>query len=218
VGENRTKMEGSSTTMLGYASFTPRPWAHVDALVGGSWLNLDNERYVTGERRITESTRKGDLRFGSAALTVESRFDGAVVAGYARYDFIGIGLHRFSEHGSSPYALAFDAAEQTMRLSVLGLRVDRGYTRAWGVVRPLARVEYRHRFEGSFDQIMAYSDMPLVKYTMSGRLSDRNLLSASAGATLSTGTASLSVEYGTSATSLDNFDGHSFRAVFRRAF
>jgi len=218
AGKNGTRTDGSSATVMGYASYAPRPGVYVDALIGGSRLSLDNERYLPDALGIAPSTRKGGLRFGSASLAGETRFNGVTVAGYGRYDYVSIALRGFSERSASSYALTFGSADQAMRVSVLGWRVDKGYARSWGTMRPLARLEYRHRFAGSFDQVMAYSDMPQAPYTLSGHMSERDLLSASVGATVTNRTFTLGLEYGTSATSLSNFDGSSFRVMLRRGF
>ena len=129
-----------------------------------------------------------------------------------------IALDGFTERSTSPYALAFAPASQTVRLMVLGLRADRRYERAWGTVRPNVRVEYRRRFQASFTQAMAYVDMPEAQYTLSGRSNEGDLLSGGVGVTLTSRRFSLGLEYGTSAVSLTSFDGHSFRVMLRRHF
>ena len=53
---------------------------------------------------------------------------------------------------------------------------------SWGTLTPTARLEYRHAFDGSYRQTLNYAGQPVGPYySLNGRASARDVLSASLG-------------------------------------
>lgn len=215
VGLNGTHAKGDATTALAYASFNPAGSLYLDALGGFSWVKLDNRRYVTANGNILASKRKGDVGFLSVALTGETRLQEVLLAGYARFDYYDINLDGFSEVGTDPFALTFAKSQQKREVAVLGLRAERDYAQSWGILRPKLRAEYRRRFNGSYDQAIAYSDTPGTLYQLVRASNEADNVALTAGLEALTGGVSISIEYGTSGMSLHTLGGQQVRLMVR---
>ena len=217
-GDKGTQSTDHASSVMGYLSVTPARALYLDALLGYASLKFDSNRYVTTDASLVQGNRDGSLLFGSLSLGTDLQRGGASVSAYARYDVVAVSLDGYSEQGNTPYALTLQSADQTVQAAVLGGRAAFGMEQAWGTLTPMLRVEYRHRFSSSYDQDMAYADLPGTPYTLSQDLASRDLLSASAGVEVKKGPLTLSVEYGTSATSGSSLSGQSVRAMFRYGF
>lgn len=215
LGRNGTRASGDATSVLAYASFNPVESLYLDALGGYSWVSIDNRRYVTTNGTILSSRRKGDVTFAAVALTGETRLDQVDLAGYARFDYYDINLDPYTEAGASPFALAFAASQQDREIAVLGLRAQRDFAKDWGILRPKARVEYRHRFNGRYDQVMAYADTPGTTYRLVRTSSEFDNVALTIGLEALRGGISASIEYGTSGMSLNTLGGQMIRVMLR---
>jgi hypothetical protein len=218
TGHNGTRSSDRATTAMGFVSYRPAGGVFVDAIVGRSWMHFDSSRFVTSDGSTADGTRLGGVNFASLGVTSQRRSRGTGIAAYGQYDYLAIDLDGYAERGGSPYALTYGGAAQTIQIAMAGVRLDRDVPRAWGSVRPTARIEYRHRFTGSYGQAMAYSDMLDVQYTLSRTMQNRDLISATAGLEVTRKATTFGFEYGTSATSLDSFSGGAFRLMFKTTF
>ena len=215
LGLNGTRASGDATSALAYVSFNPAGSLYLDALGGYSWVSIDNHRYVTTNGTILSSRRKGDVAFASIALTGETRIAEVDVAGYARFDYYDINLDPFTEAGSSPFALTFASSQQEREIALLGLRAQRDFAQDWGILRPKARMEYRHRFNGGYNQVMAYADTPGTTYRLVRTGTEFDNVALTIGLEALTGGISASVEYGTSGMSLHTLGGQMIRVMVR---
>jgi uncharacterized protein YhjY with autotransporter beta-barrel domain len=218
IGHGGTRSQDRATTAMGFVSYRPAGDLFVDAVVGRSWMHFDSSRYVTSDQSAASGTRLGEVNFASLGASGRKRARGVGVLVYGQYDYLAIDLDGYAESGGSPYALTYGDAAQAVQIAMAGVRLDRDVPRAWGSVRPTARLEYRHRFTGSYDQAMAYSDMLDVQYTLSRTMQNRDLVSATVGLEVTRKATTFGFEYGTSATSLDSFAGGTFRVIFKTAF
>ncbi len=218
IGYNGTHTGTRATSVMGYASYNPLGAIYLDGSVGRTWVRFDNRRFVTARQAIDFSERKGHVTFASLALTGEKQIDEFTIAGFARFDYFAIRLDGFAERSLDPFALTFGEARQDREVAVAGLRAERAFAQDWGILKPRARVEYRHRFNGAYTQGIVYSDTPLTTYTLARGAQEHDVISVSAGLEAVTEQVAVSVEYGTSAMSLDSFGGHNIRVMMRTQF
>jgi hypothetical protein len=216
VGLNGTRISGDATSAFGYLSINPVKSIYFDALGGYTRVSIDSHRYVTANGKNLAGTRKGDVGFFALALTGEARLGQVDVAGYARYDYYRINLDEFTEASSDPFALTFLASKQKREVAVLGLRAQRDFEQGWGVLRPKARVEYRHRWNGSYSQLLAYSDTPGTLYTLTRPATTADNVALTAGVEALTNGLSISLEYGTSGMSFRTLGGQTIRLMVRK--
>ncbi len=217
-GRNGTSSKDQATTAMAYASLGMSQNLFIDVALGKTWVDFSGQRYVTSDASIAKFDRKGDVVFGSAALTLEQPVGQFLLAGQMRYDYTDISLDAFSEVSASTYALSYDAASQSTQAFTWGVRGQTTFVYDWGNFTPIARVEMRHRIDGSYDQFIRYSDLLTRVYTLHKDMAERGAFSASIGGRLSAGSYEMNFEYGSSSTSLDAFEGSEIRVGFKKKF
>jgi len=217
-GRNGTSSKDQATTAMAYASMGMSQNVFIDVALGKTWVDFSGQRYVTSDASIAQFDRKGDVVFGSAALTLEQPVGQFLLAGQMRYDYTDISLDAFSEVSASSYALSYDAASQSTQAFTWGVRGQTTFVYDWGNFTPIARVEMRHRIDGSYDQLIRYSDLLTRAYTLRQDMAERGAFSASIGGRLSAGSYEMNFEYGSSSTSLDTFEGSEIRVGFKKKF
>ncbi len=217
-GRNGTKSDDRATTAMGYASLGFSDKLFLDLAMGKTWVRYDGQRYVTLDQSVAQFKRKGDVAFGSAALTFEQPLGAVLVAGAMRYDYLDINLGAYGEASASNYALTYQASHQLVQLLTVGVRGETTFVYGWGKLTPLARIEVRHRVSGAYDQLLAYSDLLTRTYVLHRGQVSNDTLSASLGGRVSVGLYEVSAEYGTSSTALDSLSGGELRVSLRRKF
>jgi hypothetical protein len=217
-GRNGTSSADEATTAMAYASIGMSQSVFVDVALGKTWVDFTGQRYVTSDASLAKFERQGDVVFGSAALTVEQTLGQFLLAGQMRYDYTDINLDAFSEVSTSSYALSYDAANQSTQAFTWGVRGQTTFVYDWGNFTPIARVEMRHRIDGSYDQIVRYSDLLTRGYNLRQDMAKNGAFSASVGGKVSAGSYELNFEYGSSSTALDSFGGSEIRLGLKKKF
>jgi len=187
-------------------------------VLGYSALEFDNRRYVDLDNAFVVGTRAGSNWFGAATVTSELDYGRLKLAPYLRTDFAMTSLKGYSEQGPSASALTFDAASFSTFGTAFGVRTFYDVVTAWGAVTPSLRIEYRHAWEGGFNQSMFYSDLPSVTYGLSQAATSRNLFTGAIGMrTRSGGALAVDFEYGVTAAT-PSLVTQSLRSTLRYAF
>ncbi|MGI9245818.1 MAG: putative Ig domain-containing protein, partial [Steroidobacteraceae bacterium] len=219
VGRNGTSNDSSATSLMAYLSYNPTGRVFVDAMVGYGSVSIDGRRYVSSESLVVSDSRDGSLLFGSVSLGMEHRArESLLIAGYLRYDYVAGDLDGYAERGTTPFALTYASSSQTTGSTVLGGRLTYDLEQSWGRLTPMLRTEWRHRFLGSYDQTLWYSDSPGTKYSLSRASAADDVFSVSAGVEAQVDAMTLGLELGTSGLSRESLAGSSLRATVSYGF
>lgn len=186
IGSNGTESRAHAYSGAVYASYSPFKSAYLDGLVGGSWLDLSSRRYETSNGDYAIGERSGTQIFGSITASYEKRDDAWLVSPYGRLDFSRSWLSGFTESGSGDYLLKYGSQTVDTLSGIAGLRIEYAITTDWGVLKPGARIEYVHDFEGSSRVNLGYADTDGLPYVfdIDSKGSDYATLGASLDATL----------------------------------
>jgi uncharacterized protein YhjY with autotransporter beta-barrel domain len=219
IGQDGTRSDGRSFSGMLYASYRPFSNWFVDGFLAYGALNFDNQRWVSLDSSLMSGTRSGSSWFGSLSVGPEMRFGAFKWAPYIRGDFLFAHLNDYSEQAATIQSLTFGAVNFTSTAAVLGLRGSYDFATQWGVIAPMARIEYKYALDGSFNQFMWYNDLgPGTTYALVQGTAARSLLSGSIGLRASIGTAaSIDLEYGTTALGNTN-PVQTLRGALRLAF
>ncbi len=219
VGANGSRSGASSLSGMAYASYRPMPFWFLDTMLGYSSLGFDNRRHVDIDNAFVAGTRTGSTWFGAATVSTERDFGRLKVAPYLRTDFAKTQLESYSEQGPSTSALSYGATRFNTFGTAFGVRSFYDVITGWGVVTPSVRVEYRHAWEGGFNQSMFYSDIgSAVSYTLSQAAVSRNLMTGAVGLRARSGGAlGVDLEYGITGAS-PSLTSQSLRGNVRFAF
>ncbi len=182
VGSNGTRSTANSVSAMLYASFKPfDPW-FIDAAIGYGKLDYDNRRWVAANFATVGGSRNGGYWFGAISSGFEIKYDAMRLTPYVRADFMSAQLDAYSERGPSAELLTYKSMEFRTLAGTLGLRGSYDIPMGWGTLTPMARVEYRHAFDGSFQQSMYYTDLgPSMTSTLSQASAARGAVTTSLG-------------------------------------
>ena len=219
IGQGATRSDGRTFSGMLYASYRPFANWFVDAFFGYGALNFDNQRSVTLDGSLLSGNRTGSSWFGSLSVGPEMRFGAFKWSPYIRGDFLSAHLNDYSEQATSIQSLTFAAVDFTSTAAVLGLRGSYDFAMPWGVISPMARIEYKYALDRSFNQFMWYNDLgPGTTYALVQGAAARSLLNASIGLRAGIGSAaSIDLEYGAT-TSGNTNPAQMFRGALRLAF
>ncbi|MEO5325358.1 Ig-like domain-containing protein [Mesorhizobium sp. CC13] len=186
IGPNGTESRAHAYSGAVYASYSPFRSAYLDGLVGGSWLDLSSRRYETSNGGYAIGERSGTQIFGSITASYEKRDDAWLISPYGRLDLSRSWLSGFTEGGSGDYLLKYGSQTVDTLSGIAGLRVEYAITTDWGVLKPGARIEYVHDFEGSSRVNLGYADTDGLPYVfdIDSKGSDYATLGASLDAAL----------------------------------
>jgi len=165
IGTQGTRSRATAYSGAVYASYQPVPSLFLDALVGGSWLNLDATRFVTTNSDIATGNRDGRQLFGSLTAAYEIRTNTWLVSPYGRLEMSRSWLDGYTEEGGGIFALAYGGQKVDTLSGILGLRAEYSFDMAWGRLTPGARVEYTYDFEGSSRVGLGYADLDVLTYS-----------------------------------------------------
>jgi uncharacterized protein YhjY with autotransporter beta-barrel domain len=219
IGQDGTRSDGRTVSAMIYASYRPFANWFVDGFLGYGTLNFDNQRWAALDNSLMSGSRSGSSWFGSVSVGPEMRYGAFKWAPYIRGDFLSAHLNDYSEQAVSIQSLTFGAVDFTSTAAVLGLRGSYDFAMSWGVIAPMARIEYKYARDGSFNQLMWYNDIgPANTYTLTESAAARSLLNASIGLRAGIGAAaSIDLEYGTTALGTIN-PVQTVRGALRLAF
>lgn len=186
IGSNGSENRAHAYSGSVYASYSPAKSVYLDGLLGGSWLDLSSKRYETSSGSFANGDRGGGQVFGSITAAYEKRDDAWLISPYGRLDFARTWLGSFTETGSGAFLLKYGSQTVDTMSGVAGLRLEYALATEWGMLKPGARVEYVHDFEGSSQVSMGYADtagLPFA-YRTDSKGSDYVTLGASLDAAL----------------------------------
>lgn len=164
IGSNGTESRAHAYSGAVYASYSPLKATFIDALIGGSWLDFSSARFETPTGNFAEGERDGRQIFGSVTASYEKRSEAWLVSPYGRLDFSRSWLGSFTESGSDAYLLKYGSQTVDTLSGIAGLRLEYAVATGWGVLKPGARVEYVHDFEGSSQVSLGYADIDVLRY------------------------------------------------------
>jgi outer membrane autotransporter protein len=181
-GDDGTKLKSDGTSVAVYGSFQPSRSTFVDALLGYGTLNFDSDRFVASLDQFAFANRDGHQIFGSVAAGFEYRNNWLLFSPYGRLDFTYDKFKQATENGAGLNALTYlDQSQHTFQGS-LGMRAESQHETSYGLVRPRARIEYRHDFEGGGAAGIRYADQFAgLSYSVAPVGTKRNFLLLGAG-------------------------------------
>ncbi len=153
----------------------------IDALAGIGDARMKSRRALPGEFENAVGQRNGLYWYGSAALTWEQKWERLSLAPYLRLDVIRGSLDSYVESGPQIAALAYDSASIRSTSGIFGLRGGYDIPMDWGVLAPMARLEYRRVIENDVNQALSYANEGGIVYPMLVNGVSRNLLQAGLG-------------------------------------
>ncbi len=181
IGENGTESRGRAWSMAAYGSYKPTPEIFVDGLLGYGFMDFDSRRFVTATGNFATGSRDGRQVFGSLTAGYEHRQDGWLASPYGRLEASRSKLDGFTEKGGGIQGLAYaDQIVDTLS-GVLGLRLEYAMPMDWGLLKPRARLEYTHDFEGSSRASLGYTDIGTMPYGIDIDLFSRDYLTIGLG-------------------------------------
>jgi len=159
VGSDGSNVKSASYNATAYGSYKFARSTYLDMFVGMGRVNFDTNRWSSQGNTTLASNRSGTEAYGSIALTQDIRFGGAKVAPYGRLDASWLALGSATESGSSAYAMTYQGMAVSTLSGVLGTRLSWSQAMAWGLISPQLRVEYRHDFNGAYDQALYFANV-----------------------------------------------------------
>lgn len=166
VGANGTESLGQAWSMAAYGSYKPTPEIFIDGLIGYSLMNFDSRRYISATGDFAMGSRDGQQVFGSLTAGYEHRRDGWLLSPYGRLELSRSRLDAFTENGGGIWDLTYGHQTIDTLSGILGLRLEYAMPMDWGVLKPRARVEYTHDFEGSSRVSVGYADIGTLPYVV----------------------------------------------------
>ncbi|UGX88462.1 putative Ig domain-containing protein [Phyllobacterium meliloti] len=166
IGDNGTESRAHAYSAAIYGSYSPVKSVFIDGLIGGSWLDFSSRRYITSTGDFASGDRDGQQIFGSLTASYEHRKDGWLVSPYGRFDFSRSWLNGFTEKSGGAYALKYGDQTVDTLSGILGLRMEYTIPMEWGALKPGARAEYTHDFEGSSQIRLGYADTAGLPYDL----------------------------------------------------
>jgi outer membrane autotransporter protein len=217
IGTDGSKTRTDGTSVAAYGSFAAAPNTYVDALLGFASLDMDTDRFVGMMGEFAKSSRKGDQWFGSLSLAYEYRQESMILSPYGRLDYASTRLKQATESGGGAGALTYFEQTVPMFQGVVGLRAESQHETRFGAVRPRARIEYSHEFEGDRNADVAYADLFGTRYTVTPTGTKRNAMLLGIGSDFLLGRGmKVSLDYQTRRASRDDVD-QGIRLQFTQA-
>src|SRR5262249_44517148 len=159
VGASGTRTEATSFSGTLYSTYKPfDPW-FIDAILGFGTLGYDNHRTVADDGATVFGSRSGTFWYGALSTGYDLRLSALKLTPYIRADFVAARLDQYSEQGPSTEQLTYASTDFSTVAGAIGLRGAYDIPMAWGVLTPIARLEYRRAYDGSLQQSMYYTDL-----------------------------------------------------------
>ncbi|MDE3120150.1 MAG: autotransporter outer membrane beta-barrel domain-containing protein, partial [Paracoccaceae bacterium] len=143
-----------------YGTFRIAQNGFIDVLAGGSRLQFDSARPVTGSSDVAYGHRGGSQLFGQLKAGLQYRNPRWLWSPYARLTVISGQLDAFSEtSGIAGNALSFGRERYGSTQVDLGLRAAYTHKTDFGIVSPNVRVEYHRLIQRSATASVSYTDL-----------------------------------------------------------
>jgi len=157
VGTDGSSVASNSFNATAYGSYKFARNSFIDMFAGIGKVNLDASRWSSQGNVMLSGNRSGTEAYGSLALTHDFVMGGVKASPYGRLDVTDLMLDGYTETGSSVWALGYQSLNVASVSGVLGTKISWRQAMQWGVLTPMARLEYRHDFTGGFDQSVYYA-------------------------------------------------------------
>jgi len=154
-------------------------------MIGYGSTRLTSHRYDSTATSFLDGTRTGSILFGSLTVSYDQKKGAFKYATYARADASYTKLNAFTENGDANYSLAFDKMSAASQSTAIGFRGQIDFAKSWGIISPLARIEYNHIFNGKFLQNISYTNDAGTIYTLSQNESHSSLFNTEVGLRIS---------------------------------
>lgn len=181
VGSWGSKSTAGGLAATAYGSYRVYGPLFLDALAGIGDARMKSRRVLPGEFENAVGQRNGLYWYGSAALTWEQKWERLSLAPYLRLDVIRGSLDSYVESGPQIAALSYDSASIRSTSGIFGLRGGYDIPMDWGVLAPMARIEYRRVIENDVNQALSYANEGGIVYPMLVNGASRNLFQAGLG-------------------------------------
>tara|TARA_R110001583_G_scaffold5272_1_gene28730 strand:- start:720 stop:2285 length:1566 start_codon:yes stop_codon:yes gene_type:complete len=189
-GFDKTKTDdfGSQTkshqvTVSIYSSYQPITDWYIDGLIGYGDLSFDNDRWSNTDSQMLSGSRDGNVVFASVGLNSLMYANDITFQPYLTANVSSIKLDRYSDIGTSIYALNYDKSKTNSETVSTGLNVFYDIQIKAATLTPSFKLAYSHNFSGSFSQNMMYSDSSATgnTYNLSSESSPQNIGSIGLG-------------------------------------
>jgi uncharacterized protein YhjY with autotransporter beta-barrel domain len=159
IGTDGTNLAGQNFDAMVYASYQPFTGWFLDAVAGYGSLSFNNQRFDSFDSSTVTGTRTGTEWFSSLTASTDFKTGAMKFSPYVRADLMSASLQSYAEQGTSSLALTYGGVSFSSTAGVLGLRGSYDIPTSWGVLQPTGRLEFRHEFDGGFNQAMYYTDL-----------------------------------------------------------
>ena len=212
VGTFGSRINGDSETLTAYGRFSPAAGVNISGLYGWGTQTASLRRQITADGSFATGDRDGDLQFGSIGISLDHVYGDLSIMPYARYDYVKVDLDAYSEQGSSPYILSYEASSREITSLVAGVRVTMPEAL---LGRPFVRLETRNRDLGRYDQDLSYADYGADVYRVTDVGGSDQIWSGGVGTEMRLGPGALRVEAGFSDIAERSLEGLSVRMEYR---
>lgn len=130
-----------------YTSYFITDALHVDATASYGGVDYETSRNVvlSGSSSIAKATPSAEQYAFSWGGGYDFNYQALTVAPYARGEYIGLDIDRYSESGS-PAAVQFAKQNVESLISTVGVQTAYAFSFPWGVLIPQLRGEWHHQF------------------------------------------------------------------------
>ena len=219
LGDDGSRMKSRGITGSLYGSWRVKDRVFLDGLVGYGDMAFSSRRYEANATGLLAGERRGNLFFGSLALSYDAALGPLKFAPYGRLDLMNASLNAYAETGDANWTLNFDKATLSSQSLALGLRGEYGIEQPWGLLSPTGRLEYRRLMSGELTQAMGYAAQPSDAYALTTAPADRDMVSASLGLKAKgAGDVTGSLEYLLSGGLKSGLQGQGLRGAVRVGF
>jgi len=130
-----------------YSSYFITDALHVDATATYGGLDYETRRNIEffGNSSVAKATPTAEQYSFSWGGGYDFNYQALTVAPYLRGEYIGLGIDRYSEHGSAA-AVQFNKQNVESLISTLGVQSSYAFSFPWGVLIPQLRGEWHHQY------------------------------------------------------------------------
>ena len=176
-----SNIKGLLVTGTSYASWHITDHVFIDTLLGYGDVRFSSHRYDSMASSFLDGNRTGSIIFGGLSLSYDRKIGALKYATYSRADFSASRLNAFNENGDRNYTLALQKIRFASQSTSIGLRGQYDFAMSWGIISPLARLEYSHIFNGRFLQNISYVNDPGTIYALNQASNSSNVLNTELG-------------------------------------
>ena len=197
LGRSSGDLDSRGLSLALYGNYYPSDNAYVDFMATYGWRDFDQDRRirytVLGTSIDQTASANFDGRQWSLALGggMEWSWDGWTHGPVARLEYVRATADGYEETMSNPsvagggWALHVGDQSNNSLTSQLGWQVQYAWNRSWGVLLPLARLEWFHEFKSGTGNVLGYFLQDPLKetFTLDNEDDDKDYFNLSLGAT-----------------------------------